>query len=1021
MYITLISACEKRALKRTRAVLDSYALRIGDRAWQTLITLEGLQEMRALLRRTATRQTAVACYRHYGNRNAKLLWVVGSRRPFGPTGHYPAGTQTRRRRETPLWIRASCLLAQAGGLGHDWGKSGDIFANKLAAAVKPSSKAAKAAPVRDAVRHEWISMGLLQKLHQGQDLEAAWAALQSHTRLCEVPLPYRMRDGQEALHYIVGTHHKLFGPIDAPNFKPNSDQHVREKLGKTVNPVAALPEPLINEARKLMGRLNTLVGPEASPDFWRGLSTFSRVALILADHEVSSREGPTPSAKNAPYAMQPAVWANTDSVNGQIVYKQPLGWHLHEVSRVAADRAYQIATLRLPGLSGETVERILSPSHPDGPFAWQNPAREAARQLAERDPVLVLNIAATGSGKTKMNLQMACALNPRSRVAIALNLRTLTLQTGAALRAFGIGDDEMAVVIGDQVTKKLHDWQMTTTFDVPDDDDPNATPDYEYVSIGGEVELPSWMDHVLKKRPRWRSVLSAPVLVSTIDFLINAGEPGRQGNHVAALLRLIDSDLILDEIDSYDPEPLVAVLRLIQMAGLCRRNVICSSATLAAPVAHAIQKAFMSGLKMRAALEQREINPVILLVNDQVPPMTVTLAPSQDFHSIYKDYTQRLVDALPKRVCRWAYLQRIANRSLDSWLTGILHAVERLHHEHSWVFKGSGKRVSFGLVRIANISTAIRVADFLSNRLPHARIACYHSQEIIVQRFHKERRLDWLLTRKPDLGNKRIEDDVEINQIIDLAAENDVPFIVVATPVEEVGRDHDFDWGILEPSSTHALIQPGGRINRHRNQPVQQPNIAILQFNARYAKKETVVFCKPGLQKKSNDYTSLDLAELLDWDNLKSLDSRIRFGGNHVMAQCDDKLLMEQLKNPLSVICSEGGYSGSWMTEGFYRKYSLRPSDQFLEDWQMQVNSDGHESFYWYKVTREGKKDMTRRDIDTIPRKHNDWLVLSPIEMKMMCDEVGISPDDGLSFKVRMKDITQKPKWHQSFGFLSET
>ena len=104
MHIVLISACEKRALKRSRAILDSYALRAGDRTWASAITIEGLRELRTALKRVASRHTAVACYRNEGMRRMKLLWVVGSPRHFGPNGHFPAGT-TRRKQPAPCKVK----------------------------------------------------------------------------------------------------------------------------------------------------------------------------------------------------------------------------------------------------------------------------------------------------------------------------------------------------------------------------------------------------------------------------------------------------------------------------------------------------------------------------------------------------------------------------------------------------------------------------------------------------------------------------------------------------------------------------------------------------------------------------------------------------------------------------------------------------------------------------------------------------------------------------------------------------
>lgn len=77
-------------------------------------------------------------------------------------------------------------------------------------------------------------------------------------------------------------------------------------------------------------------------------------------------------------------------------------------------------------------------------------------------------------------------------------------------------------------------------------------------------------------------------MVSTIDYLIAAGEPHRQGHHVKALLRIMSSDLILDEIDGYEPKSLIAVLRLVQLAAMYGRHVICSSAALSATVADSI-------------------------------------------------------------------------------------------------------------------------------------------------------------------------------------------------------------------------------------------------------------------------------------------------------------------------------------------------------------------------------------------------------------------------------------------------
>ena len=53
MHVIFISACQKRAIRRSRAILDSYALRAGERCWMSPMTTEGLQEVRAALARNA--------------------------------------------------------------------------------------------------------------------------------------------------------------------------------------------------------------------------------------------------------------------------------------------------------------------------------------------------------------------------------------------------------------------------------------------------------------------------------------------------------------------------------------------------------------------------------------------------------------------------------------------------------------------------------------------------------------------------------------------------------------------------------------------------------------------------------------------------------------------------------------------------------------------------------------------------------------------------------------------------------
>jgi len=77
MIVTFISECEKKSLNKTRRVLDAFADRIGQRTWQTIITLEGLNAVKTLLRKTATKNTAVSCHQKItSNKTRKPIGLI---------------------------------------------------------------------------------------------------------------------------------------------------------------------------------------------------------------------------------------------------------------------------------------------------------------------------------------------------------------------------------------------------------------------------------------------------------------------------------------------------------------------------------------------------------------------------------------------------------------------------------------------------------------------------------------------------------------------------------------------------------------------------------------------------------------------------------------------------------------------------------------------------------------------------------------------------------------------------------
>ena len=1067
MHTIFISACEKRAIKKTRTILDSYAIRTGQSSWQAPMTMEGLKEIRSALKRTATRQTAVAAYVNYGMRRMKLLWIIGSKSKFGTDGAYPVASTRKQQKQLQLepWVRVASLLAGAAGDMHDIGKASVHFQDKL-----NSSEI-----IKDEVRHEWLSMKLLQKLRKNNwNWQAAWTEIDRN--IGEFSLGDRTKVDKEsilneleAVDFLVVSHHGLLG---ASNLYPNSSLHVRTQTSISnaqITCAGDLDERIFKSHQARMARVQKLIASDTAKSlvYWKALTLHARAALIFADHTVSAQAFSSAILENI------GLFANTKLKKDEKGdYKrsldQPLDWHLQNVGDRASYLAAKMMTdLNLSGLSEQTVEYICQPAKHTR-FNWQNKVANALQKQISKHPdipSLLFNIAGTGSGKTRMNLRAACTLRPNDpRIAIALNLRSLTMQTGEALKSsMNLSEDELAVIIGDKVSQQL--FNQRDKNDVGIDDDENLAEPMFDSEWGEDNFLPDWLHPLFEKNSKGRkgtdqqaqSVLASPILVSTIDYLIAAGEPHRQGHHVKALLRIMSSDLILDEIDGYEPKSLIAVLRLVQLSAMYGRNVICSSATLSETVAKTIYRAYESGIEMREALyadpEHKNAQKFLVAIadNELNPKIWIQdIQKTSDFDEKYQQHLDELQQVLNEKALRphrIAQLARIEQPpSVEHWKKTILEQVQSLHQSHAWSFKNTDKKLSFGLVRVANIKHAIALAKYLSTHLPHGKIACYHANDWLISRFEKEQRLDFLLTRHPNpqkklSGNEHILQDEEINFTLENTEAADVPFIVIATPVEEVGRDHDFDWAVIDASSIQSIVQTAGRVNRHRLNVVESPNIAIPQFNYRYCEnkeqtkpKKTAVFKWPGYEaygstSRENCYKTQNLAELIPWDEKEQvvINACLRFDKSKCLfAKYDDTEIQK--------FCEDYFYPSEYqdfsntdvpaflLAEEIYDRTPLRDI-QKQEVYLFDVVDDQLK----FKRTDLSHVQFDARSGKYIPSvktvlfgvedaPQNTWLAHDPVSLLKLCEVYNVSAEEGCKVSLALYP-NQEPEWVYHLGF----
>ncbi|MEC8484888.1 MAG: HD domain-containing protein, partial [Pseudomonadota bacterium] len=163
MNILLVSQCSKKALQETRRIIDQFAERTGDRTWQTAITEQGLATLRKLLKKTARRNTSVACHWIRSNNRTDLKWIVGNPRRFNSEGTVPTNVTGRdilRAQDENVWHTAEDmrLVACIAALFHDVGKANQAFQDK----INPRKKTDSFEPYR----HEWVSLRVFEAFVQ---------------------------------------------------------------------------------------------------------------------------------------------------------------------------------------------------------------------------------------------------------------------------------------------------------------------------------------------------------------------------------------------------------------------------------------------------------------------------------------------------------------------------------------------------------------------------------------------------------------------------------------------------------------------------------------------------------------------------------------------------------------------------------------------------------------------------------------------------------------------------------------
>lgn len=955
MMVIFVSQCEKNALKKTRKVLDTFANRIGDNTWQTLITKDGLEAVLHLLKKTASRSTAVSCHWFRSRSRCQLLWVVGNKDKFNHQG-YVAVNRTEKDlchseyendwKYLPLIKSLSALAA----LLHDWGKASKLFQNKL----KPNSKNKYKS---DPFRHEWVSCLLFYHFIVGNHFELkdeTWLQAFIDGHIDESHFKgnvFTFENGKKKpltdlpnaallISWLIVSHHRLPLPKEkelSNILRESSNDSIKTLLNrvtqdwgyanqsddfdKRLKQCLEFPNGLLTHSKPWLKQLQRRAGDllaqlplleqAMSDGSWRIVLHHARLCLMLGDHFYSSQD------KNADWQKDCKLFANTDPKTKEL--KQRLDEHLVGVEKATVNAVKMLPLFESKPLRATDLPELKPKKDTAKKFQWQDKAVKKINHWREKTKnndqgYFVVNMASTGTGKTIANAKIMQALSEDKvslRFILALGLRTLTLQTGDEYKKkLKIKDSDLAVLIGSKAIYQLHQNGQIQDKDELDlmshsgsessEDLQEQTDELRWDDSDWKGVLPEEELTTVLRCEKDRKLLYAPVLACTIDSIMAATETKRGRRYILPCLRLMSSDLVIDEVDDFMGDDLIAIGRLVYLAGMLGRKVMISSATISPDFALGFFNAYRQGWALFASSRDKralvnsvwvdEFNTIIQSVGSKESDINTY----QTYHSDF--VSKRIINLIAQKAKRKAIIYRCPKTDNGSYQTQyfehIQDAVLQLH-SHNFT-QGSDKKIniSFGVIRVANIKPCVDLTEFfLDCDWPddtEIRCMAYHSQQVLLLRNEQEKHLDHVVRRKEEPGKPlKAFSDPLINAHIQNCQSKNLIFILVATPVEEVGRDHDFDWAVIEPSSYRSIIQLAGRVRRHRDTEVELPNIAIMQYNLKgFEGKEELVFCRPGYETSpSLQLSTYDVTKLVDEAQLlKSVDAIARIQKNKLLA-----------------------------------------------------------------------------------------------------------------------------------------
>lgn len=590
--------------------------------------------------------------------------------------------------------------------------------------------------------------------------------------------------------------------------------------------------------------------------FISGLLHIARPALIMGDHLASYEKDTNEFSRQC--------LANTVSLEYGTLAGDDLSTHLIR-SQEHANDVFNELFLRASGK--HDLRRVmpdecddLSGNEAPKKYQWQNRIGDLRGAIGEDDGFIGLVTSGTGTGKTRGCLKVIREVNGDRgfRATLALGLRSLADQGYRDYQEFPIGlkSSDVGRLIGSY-------FPVETVREASEGTGASEYHGYTLINEMNQPILNTAFTEMITNRAN-STLLPKPVTSMTIDNIIDVIAMHKtQASYL--LTHLLQSDIIIDEIDNLSAEDLIFVEVLIYLFGLYGRKVVLASATLNPVIADAMVAAYRHGFDDHRALygDKKAYSCVIGSDAPYIQLNKLDHFGGADAMVRYLDAQQSL-----ERNDRHRPTTLPDYPDYASAIQGIRDTALRMAKQHNVAAdKDDGSlRYSTGFIRFNRVDEAQRFSEFLTTATStdhHIEVICYHSKTTSFDRYFAEYHLNNLMKRGQDGLPKTELADIQAAHQRFLERARDAgkriaTLIVCTTSIIEVGRDHDYDWAILEPASLSSYLQSIGRVLRHRREKVidwLQPNIGVMHRPLSVFTPGTQnIWAYPGIESPSGIY-----------------------------------------------------------------------------------------------------------------------------------------------------------------------